>query len=71
MTAAEQLIELGMTHPPYEHEDIVDAMIKFARHHVKKALETALDEIPYGGTDEVSYDDVEGILTCYPLDNIK
>ena len=48
------------------------AMIEFAKMHVKAALKTALEEVPYGSsTDTVSYEDVKGILTCYPLTNIK
>ena len=46
-------------------------MIEFAKYHVRKALEYALEEVPYGGSDEIHYKDVEGILTCYPLENIK
>jgi len=30
-----------------------------------------LDEVPYGGSDEVRYEDVKDILTCYPPTNIK
>lgn len=50
---------------------ITDIMIEFAKIHVKKALEHALEEVPYGGSDEVMYEDVVGILTCYPESNIK
>lgn len=47
-------------------------MIEFAKLHVQAALEAALEEVPYGSsTDTVSYEDVSGILTCYPLENIK
>lgn len=42
-------------------------LIEFARLHVKAALKAALEEVPYGSsTDTVSYEDVVGILTCYP-----
>jgi hypothetical protein len=52
--------------------DIHNAMIEFAKLHVEAALKVALDEVPYGSsTDTTSYDDVKGILTCYPLENIK
>lgn len=51
--------------------NIYNAMIEFAQYHVKKALEKALDEVPYGGSDEVRYEDVVGILKCYPKENIK
>ena len=44
---------------------------EFAKMHVKAALEAALEEVPYGGSDEVRYEDVKGILTCYPEDLIK
>ena len=50
---------------------ITDTMIEFAKLHVQAALEAALEEVPYGGSDEVRYEDVVGILTCYPLENIK
>ena len=53
------------------YEDCKQAMIEFAKLHVKEALKTALEEVPYGGTDEVRYEDVVGILTCYPETNIK
>jgi hypothetical protein len=50
----------------------VDRMKEFAAMHVKAALQEALDNVPYGSsTDTVSYEDVVGILTCYPLTNIK
>ena len=38
MTAEEQLIKMHMTNDPFEYEDIVKAMIEFARYHVKEAL---------------------------------
>jgi len=47
------------------------AMIEFAKLHVTAALKEALEEVPYGGSDSISYEDVEGILTCYSLDLIK
>ena len=46
-------------------------MVEFAKMHVEAALKEALKEVPYGGSDPVYYEDVEGILTCYPLENIK
>lgn len=47
-------------------------LIEFAKLHVQAALHAALEEVPYGSsTDTVSYEDVSGILTCYPLENIK
>jgi hypothetical protein len=52
--------------------NIEEFMIEFAAMHVKAALEEAFDNVPYGYTvDSVSYEDVVGILTCYPLTNIK
>ena len=49
-----------------------ECMIEFAKLHVQAALQAALEEVPYGSsTDTVSYEDVSGILTCYPLDLIK
>lgn len=52
-------------------ESVEKLMIEFARYHVREALEYALDEVPYGGSDEIRYEDVRGILTCYPEENIK
>ena len=52
-------------------DTVFKAMIEFAKMHVKAALEAALEEVPYGGSDEVRYEDVKGILTCYPEDLIK
>ena len=52
-------------------DDINYAMVEFAKLHVQAALKEALEEVPYGGSDEVRYEDVVGILTCYPLTNIK
>lgn len=50
----------------------IDIMVEFAKLHVQAALQAALEEVPYGSsTDTVSYEDVSGILTCYPLENIK
>ena len=52
--------------------DALEAMIEFAKIHVKEALKTALNESPYGSfTDTVSYEDCVHILDCYPLENIK
>lgn len=48
-----------------------EKLIEFAQYHVQEALKAALDEVPYGGSDEIRYDDVKGILTCYPLNQIK
>lgn len=53
------------------NSDLEFLMIEFAKYHVQKALEYALEEVPYGGSDSISYKDVKGILTCYPLTNIK
>lgn len=53
-------------------EVIKELLCEFAKLHVQAALEAALEEVPYGSsTDTVSYEDVSGILTCYPLENIK
>jgi hypothetical protein len=46
-------------------------MQEFAKLHVQEALKYALEEVPYGGSDEIHYEHVKGILTCYPLENIK
>ena len=52
--------------------DVADHLaVDFAKYHVKKALEEALDNIPYGGSDEVRYEDVVGILTCYTVEDVN
>lgn len=51
--------------------DVIELLVKFAKLHVQEALKTALEEIPYGGSDEIRYEDVVHILDCYNLDNIK
>lgn len=51
--------------------DIPSVLIEFAKLHVETALKAALEEVPYGGSDPVHYEDVVGILDCYPLTNIK
>lgn len=50
---------------------ITDVMVEFAQYHVKKALEAALEDIPYGGSDPISFEDVKDIGDSYPLTNIK
>jgi hypothetical protein len=48
--------------------------IEFAKFHVKKALEEALDSIPCLGssTDIASYEEVrDAVLSSYSLDKIK
>ena len=64
-TLVEQIEDRGLT--PF----VKKMMIEFAKMHVQAALKAALEEVPYGGSDEVRYEDVVSILTCYPLDNIK
>lgn len=55
-----------------EIDDVKDLMITFAKHHVQEALKAALEDIPYGGHDNIHYEDVKHILTeSYPLTNIK
>ena len=59
-------------YPTVSISDAEEAMIEFAKFHVQEALKEALDEVPYGSsTDTVSYEDCVGVLTCYPLKNIK
>ena len=56
---------------PIDLEDVPNLMITFAKHHVREALKAALEDIPYGGSDDIHYDDVKHILTeSYPLKNI-
>lgn len=55
-----------------DEDMVIDIMKDFAKYHVKEALKTALDEIPYGSsTDHVRYEDCIHILNCYPTENIK
>ena len=54
-----------------ELDTVKDMMIEFAKHHVKKALEAALEDVPYGGSDAIHYRDVVHILDSYPPENIK
>ena len=60
---------------PGEPDDdtIFKAMVEFAQLHVQAALESALEDSPYGSsTDTVSYKDMkDAILNSYPLTNIK
>lgn len=55
------------------HKKITQTMIEFAKLHVQAALESALEDAPYGSsTDTVSYEDMkDAILNAYPLENIK
>ena len=61
----------GMFLTPEDETKVYAAMIEFAKLHVEAALKAALEEVPYGGSDPVHYEDVVGILDCYPLTNIK
>ncbi len=53
--------------------DVHEAMIKFAKLHVKAAIKECIESAPSGSsTDTVSYEDVVYALKdCYPLKNIK
>lgn len=55
-----------------DDDTIYKAMIEFTKLHVKAALESALEDAPYGSsTDTVSYKDMkDSILNAYPLTNI-
>lgn len=56
----------------YNFDDVsIEEIRQIIKLHVQQALKTALDEIPYGGSDEIRYEDVSHILDCYPLDLIK
>ena len=55
----------------YSEGRLIKALQEFAKIHVTKALKYALEEVPYGGSDAIHYEDVVGILTCYPIENIK
>ena len=70
-TAEEFYFETTQCH--INHRDIKRAMVEFAKLHVEKALEAALEDAPWGSsTDTVSYKDMkDAILNSYPLDNIK
>lgn len=51
----------------------IDVMIEFAKMHVKKALEAALEDSPHGSsTDIPTYEDMKfAILDAYPESLIK
>lgn len=54
--------------------DLADEFRKFAKYHVKLALQEALESIPCLGssTDIATYEEVkEAVLNSYNLDNIK
>ena len=63
--------ELGNT-GKIDIEDSKEAIIEFAKLHVKAALEAALEDSPYGSsTDIPTYEDMKkAILESYPLTNI-
>ena len=74
MTADELIAKMtGDPSDPFEYEDIVKAMITFARYHVKEALKAALEDSPTGSsTDITSYEDMkDAIINAYPLEKIK
>ena len=53
--------------------NVTDMLIEFAKIHVEKALNQALESIPCLGssTDIASYEEVEeAVLNSYPLENI-
>lgn len=55
------------------HNDIIHVCKEFAKMHVKKAIDTCIEEAPSGSsTDPVTHEDVVYCLKdCYPLNNIK
>lgn len=63
--------ELGNT-GKIDIEDSKEAIIEFAKLHVKAALEAALEDSPHGSsTDIPTYEDMKkAILESYPLTNI-
>ena len=69
-TAAEFMYQNDILNP---NRKITQVMIEFAKLHVQAALESALEDAPYGSsTDTVSYKDMkDAILNAYNLDNIK
>lgn len=61
---AEELYNInfnGLHYDDVTPEMIQKYAIEFAQYHVKKALENALEEVPYGGSDEVRYEDGDSI----------
>lgn len=73
-TAEEILTKYNGNDSWTNNEDAKDAMIEFAKLHVKAALKEALESIPCLGssTDIATYDEVEeAVLNAYPLDRIK
>jgi hypothetical protein len=75
MTAEELLekykFEAGEHIGNRDYDKMCEFAKEFATMHVEAALMAALEEVPYGGSDAINYEDVVGILTCYPLTNIK
>lgn len=67
----EKFIQKNYPNQNWDEAAAKQLAIDYARYHVKKALHEAIDEVPYGGSDEVRYEDVVGILTCYPPTKIK
>jgi len=49
----------------YERDDVIDAMIKFAKSHVEKALERAHFNM------QLPEEDLDFTKNSYPLNNIK
>ena len=65
--------ELGNT-GKIDIEDAKEALIEFAKLHVKAALTEALESIPCLGSssDIATYEEVEdAVLNSYPVENIK
>ena len=75
MTAKKVLDDIEIWDGVFVHSSNAEkAMIKFAKYHVKQALEEALYSIPCLGsnTDIPTYEEVEKeVLNSYPLKNIK
>ena len=70
---AKEYFKKHLSGEPLHQDVVIEAMIEFAKYHVKQALKAALEEAPTGSsTDIPSYEDMEdAILNAYPLENIK
>ena len=67
----EEFIEKNYPNQYWDEASAKQLAIDYAKYHVEKALQEALENVPYGGSDEVRYEDVVGILTCYPPSKIE
>ncbi len=70
---AEEILNKNLTNEQFYEDEHIQAMIEFAKLHVKAAVKECIESAPSGSsTDTVSYEDVvEALKNCYPESNIK